>query len=244
MEEIWKDIPGYKGIYQASNTGKCRSIDRVILKKDGKLMHLKGKEQKLYKNFDGYTMMILYKDGKSKAFFAHRIVCKLFLPDFDASLTVNHKDGNKSNNCIDNLEMMTQQENINHYNTSAVFEESRRNKSYKCSISQKGHMKPREQVERQKASYREYLKTHSGCRKGAIIGPELRAKISFAQGIHVRCIETNQYFTSYKHAAEYFHVDITTMIDWCTHGKSSKSRLCPGLNFEITNEPDISKYII
>ena len=221
-EEIWKAIPGYEGYYEASNTGKYRSLDRIVTRSDGINMHIKGKELKFSHGLDDYAIMNLTKDGKSYGVLAHRIICKLFMPDFDPSLTVNHKDGNKFNNSIDNLEMMTIQENIHHFCTSPVFEEKRRYRSELTSKLHKGRKKTPEEIAKQRKGLMKYLETHPGVRKGAVIDDELRRKISFGEGTHIKCIETEQYFTSYKSAARYFNVDITTVISWCQRGINKK----------------------
>lgn len=247
MKEIWKPIPGYEGYYEVSNTGKYRSVDRAITRSDGRVMHIKGRELKLLEGLDGYALMNLTKDCKSHAFLAHRIVCKLFLPDWDPNLTVNHKDGNKFNNCVENLEMMTIQENVHHFHTSPVFAQTRKRLAENASKIFKGRKRSAETVEKWKGSYSKYLKAHGGPRKGAIISDEVKQKISFSQGKHVRCIEKDLYFTSYQRAAQYFDVDITTMIYWCNQGMNRKftrrTQKCSGLHFEVTDEPDISKYI-
>lgn len=243
MEEIWKDVPGYEGYYQVSNTGKYRSLDRSVERSDGKVMHIKGKELKCHPGLDNYALMSFTKDGKCYSMLAHRIVCQLFFPDFDPSLTVNHKDGNKFNNSIDNLEMVTIQENIHHFRTSPVFAEVRKRMYSDSSKRQKGIPKSPESVEKQRVSLKKYHEMHKGPRKGAIPTRDTCKKISFGQGTHVRCVETNQYFTSYKKAAQYFKVDITTMIEWCKQGMNRHGKSYSDLHFEITDEADYSKYI-
>lgn len=243
MEEIWKDIPRYEGYYQASNTGRYRSIDREVLRSDGKRMHIRGKELKLTKGLDDYAVMLLTRNSKTHPILAHRVIAQLFLPDFDATLTVNHKDGNKFNNSVDNLEMMTLIENLHHFHTSPVFDATRKHIAENTSRIHKGKKRSRESIDKWKVSYAEYVSEHGGVRKGAVLDSSVRKKISFGEGTHVRCIETDQYFTSYKAAARHFNVDITTMIEWCRKGLDKRSKLHPDLHFEVTVEPDISKYI-
>lgn len=101
--EIWKDIKGYKGLYQVSNYGNIISFKR----------YKKGKRLKLnYKN--GYLYIKLHKDIKRKSFRIHRLVAIHFIDNPLNKEQVNHKDGNKRNNYYKNLEWATNQENVNH----------------------------------------------------------------------------------------------------------------------------------
>lgn len=112
MEEIWRDIPDYEGLYQASNLGRVRSLDRVLC--DGR--QFPGKVLSLNKNNLGYFIVTLFKDGKRTRVGVHRLVALAF-PEicgeyFDGAV-VNHKDENPSNNTPENLEFCTVS-----YNTS------------------------------------------------------------------------------------------------------------------------------
>lgn len=101
MKEIWKDIPGYEGLYQASNLGRIKS------KKNNKIL-------KLYKNQYGYLQVRLSKKGIVKLFRVHRLITNTFIYNKYNKPYVNHKDGNKQNNCVENLEWCTQKENVEH----------------------------------------------------------------------------------------------------------------------------------
>lgn len=115
MNEEWKDVKGYKGLYQISNFGKIRSLDRIVKTKgEGKKL-IKGVY--LYPSLDknGYIKCTLSKDDKRKHLRLHRIVADHFIEkNKNHNLTVNHKDGNKLNNNSLNLEWCTSIENINH----------------------------------------------------------------------------------------------------------------------------------
>ena len=93
MEEIWKDKKGYEGHYQVSNWGRVKSI------KFGKEKILK-----LIKDKDGYLQVTLCKNNIKKVYKVHRLVAEAFIDNTDNLPQVNHKDENKLNNNVDNLE--------------------------------------------------------------------------------------------------------------------------------------------
>ena len=130
-EEIWKSIPGYEGVYEASNLGRIRSVDGKITysKKHGKRVW-KGKIMKPKPPApDGSTRITLWKDGGAKDFLVHRLVAMAFngLPPTEKH-TVNHKDGNRYNNNADNLEWLTLADNIRHGMVTGLY------KNNKCVI--------------------------------------------------------------------------------------------------------------
>ena len=111
MKEIWKDIKGYEGLYQVSNLGNVRSMDRIT--RDGR--KIKGKNIKPHTNGNSrYLRAALCNNGKIKYENIHRLVAKAFIPNPENKPEVNHKDENPSNNFIDNLEWMTSKENSNY----------------------------------------------------------------------------------------------------------------------------------
>lgn len=101
MEEIWKDIEDYEGLYQVSNLGRVKRVktNRV----------LKGRKDK-----GGYLVVCLYKNGSKSNKRIHRLVAEAFIPNTDNKPTVNHIDEDKTNNMVSNLEWMTVKENLNH----------------------------------------------------------------------------------------------------------------------------------
>ena len=109
MEEIWKDIEGYEGLYQVSNLGRVKSL----AKKAG----TSNRTEKIIKNNVtryGYYLNTLCKDGVVSYKSTHRLVAQAFIPNPQSKPTVNHIDGNRKNNNVSNLEWCTQQENIIH----------------------------------------------------------------------------------------------------------------------------------
>lgn len=112
MEEIWKDIPGYEGCYQASNLGRIKSLERKVEYNNQEDRILKEKIMKLNPTTRGYIRIGLCKKGRSRSHFVHRLIVSTFIGE--SNLQVNHIDGVKTNNNIDNLEYVTHQENIKH----------------------------------------------------------------------------------------------------------------------------------
>ena len=103
MNEIWRDIEGYEGLYQISNKGRVKSLHN-------------GSERILRPVIDryGYYYIMLYNDSVRKYFKIHRLVAQAFISNPENKPQVNHKDENKKNNCIENLEWATAKENSNY----------------------------------------------------------------------------------------------------------------------------------
>lgn len=114
MQEIWKDIKNYEGSYQVSNLGRVRSLERYVITKKGYRLHIEQKIINQRTSNCGYKRVELNKNGKSKAYSIHRLVAQAFLVDFNENLQVNHKNGIKSDNRLENLEMLTASENQLH----------------------------------------------------------------------------------------------------------------------------------
>lgn len=114
MKEAWKDIKDYEGLYQVSNTGKIKSIDRYVNYKLNKKRLIKGSIKKLTLNEKGYLKVTLFKNGKGCTREIQRIVAETFIPNLDNKEQVNHIDGNKQNNNINNLEWCSPRENTIH----------------------------------------------------------------------------------------------------------------------------------
>jgi hypothetical protein len=117
--EEWRDIVGYEGLYQISNLGRVKALEREV-KNSGALGQQKTitKHELIKKqsfNHQGYCQVSLMKDGKRKTCRVHRIVAEHFIvPTSAAAGEVNHIDGNKANNRVSNLEWVTPSENVQH----------------------------------------------------------------------------------------------------------------------------------
>ena len=117
MVEIWKSVKGFEGYYEVSNLGRVRSIDRVVFDKVRQCNRLlKGKVLTERDNGHGYKGVMFCKDHKLCQKYIHILVAEAFLDNPDNLPTVNHKDENKANNVVDNLEWCTHYYN-NEYGT-------------------------------------------------------------------------------------------------------------------------------
>jgi len=109
--EIWEDIKDYVGYYQVSNLGRVRSLDREVIDRNGIVKNINGRISNLGRK-EGYQRIVFYIDGvKGRGFSVHRLVAQAFIPNPENKPMVNHKDGIKYNNKLDNLEWNTASEN-------------------------------------------------------------------------------------------------------------------------------------
>lgn len=107
MTEIWKPIDGYEGLYEVSNCGRVKSLCATRWHKI--------KMRKPVPDKDGYLTVLLKRDGKYRCFKIHRLVATAFIPNTHHYPAVNHKDEDRQNNRVDNLEWCTAKYN-NTYN--------------------------------------------------------------------------------------------------------------------------------
>lgn len=111
-KEIWKDIPGYEGFYQASNLGRVKSVTRIITDKHGILRKLYGTILHQYIGTNKYYQVNLSVNGKMKTEKVHKLIGLAFLPKENPTYEINHKDENKLNNKANNLEWCSRSYNM------------------------------------------------------------------------------------------------------------------------------------
>ncbi|WP_373742375.1 NUMOD4 motif-containing HNH endonuclease, partial [Jeotgalibaca porci] len=110
--EVWKDVVGFEGFYKVSDRGNIYSVERI----DSRGYRCGGRILKPSCNKKGYLRVNLCKNGMVKSKRAHRLVAEAFIPNPKGFLEINHKDENKSNNRVENLEWCTREYN-NTYGT-------------------------------------------------------------------------------------------------------------------------------
>ena len=119
-KEDWRDVPGYQGYYQISNLGRVKSLERSLEYPPSKAYPkgvtkvLKERIMTPCKDKKGYLFVQLFKNGNFKCARIHRLVALTFLPNPENLPQVNHKDENKQNNCLSNLEWCTPKYNVNY----------------------------------------------------------------------------------------------------------------------------------
>jgi len=112
--EQWREIKGYEGLYEVSDKGRVRSIDRFIVNKNGKKQYYNGKILTNRANYKGYVQVHLCKNNKVKVFLRHRLVAEAFIINPENKKCVNHIDSVRDNNNASNLEWVTHSENRIH----------------------------------------------------------------------------------------------------------------------------------
>lgn len=105
MEEIWRDVKGYEGLYQVSNLGRVKSLENNKTKKE-KILKPKKME-------NGYLRVVLHKNREKKYFQVHRLVYETFVGEIPDGMQCNHINEIKSDNRLENLNLMTPKENAN-----------------------------------------------------------------------------------------------------------------------------------
>ena len=115
VEVVRKPVLGYEGYYEVDPFGRVFGLDRVVTVTDGDRVYKKpiaGKQMKQNMHDKGYKTVSLTKDGKTRTHFVHRLVAEAFIPNPDNFPQVNHKDEDKTNNFLENLEWCTNEYNL------------------------------------------------------------------------------------------------------------------------------------
>ena len=114
MEEVWKPVAGYEGCYEVSNLGRVKSVERLVNGKNGKCHPVKERVLSQRKMETGYMTVHLSVNGEDERLSVHRLVAKAFLSNPNNYPQVNHKDENKENNAVWNLEWCDAKYNSNY----------------------------------------------------------------------------------------------------------------------------------
>lgn len=110
--EIWKPIKGFEGLYEVSNQGRIKSLNRTVFDENGRIRLLKGKLLKL-NDKNGYNVVNLYKNGVMKKPRVHRLVAEAFIPNPENKPEIDHINTIRNDNRVENLMWVTHKENTN-----------------------------------------------------------------------------------------------------------------------------------
>lgn len=114
MTEEWRDIPNYEGLYQVSNLGRVKSLDRIVAFKDGRMCKYKGRILSPGTVRGGYQAAHLSKNTSYETKAVHRLVAEAFIPNPKKLPEINHRDRDVTNNNVTNLEWCTRLYNANY----------------------------------------------------------------------------------------------------------------------------------
>lgn len=134
---IWKDIPGYEGLYQASKCGKIKRLP--ILNSPRPWVMNKDRVLQLSSYRGYYVYAGLKKDRQTKTCPVHRLIALTFIPNPHNKPHINHKDLDKTNNCVDNLEWCTPQENTQHWADSVRLQQESFKPGMPVVVKKTGH---------------------------------------------------------------------------------------------------------
>lgn len=208
MEEIWKDIKGYENYYQISNLGRVKSLDRYVTDVK-KTQFIKGKILKQFNNGNGYMVVSLLKGGTRKNCYTHRLVAEHFLDNFSFGKVVNHKNFNRQQCDVGNLEMMTQKENV---------EFSINHKRYEKSYIENGIKHRKNALLKIRKNQKEILNRYDDGESIEFIAKVLHLKrenvrdfVKKRRFIKILCVETGEEFDTISEANRKYNV--TTIKD-------------------------------
>lgn len=170
MREVWRDINGYEGLYQVSNLGRVKRLERIVRNNVyGGMRIVDEKILSATDNGHGYKIIGLRKDGRRKNHYVHRLVATAFIDNPHDFHYVNHLDRDRANNIADNLEWCTQLENVAHSIDNL------RKRKPKSRATNTGEKYITERVERNKHTrYRVYIRSISICKSFKTLDEAIR----------------------------------------------------------------------
>lgn len=241
LQEIWNDIQGYEGLYQVSNFGRVKSLPKKHDISMGKGYYIT-KERILQpgEDKDGYLQVGLRKNKKTKMRKIHRLVAETFIPNLNNLPQVNHKDENKQNNDVINLEWCNNSYNQNYGTCGQKKSESM--KGFRHTEETKRKMSEARRGEKNyfygKHHTEESKNKLSKANKGRKTSEETKKKLSEVtkgsknpRAKKVRCIETGQVFDYIREANEFLGKNrLSSDISKCCKGKL---KTCGGLSLGI-----------
>lgn len=227
MKEIWKDVKDYEGLYQISNLGNVKSLERHTKTKNNITITIPNKDLKPLDNGCGYLTVHLRKDGKRKVHYIHRLVAESFIGEIKDK-DINHKDFNTYNNNLSNLEICSRKENVQY---------SYKRDRYKGCFIQRSEIKEQHTKEKIMSfqnkimeMYKEGIPKTIICKKlnldnrtltkYGINLPSRTTKGYEYKGTRIQCVETKEIFDSIASANKKYNV--TTISD-CISGRQKTS---------------------
>jgi len=115
-EEIWKEIENYEGLYEVSNLGRVRRLSGLVPRRNGGFKEVAGRMMKISLTPNGSSRVHLSKNNKVKIALVHQLVAEAFIPKPTENYLLNHKDGDRSNPNLSNLEWIPYTNNYNIHN--------------------------------------------------------------------------------------------------------------------------------
>ena len=162
-EEIWKPVVGYEGLYEVSSYGRVRSLDRYVKYSNGPIHLHKGRILNPGKEKVGYLVVPLSCNGKLHLKKIHILVAEAFIPNPDNLPQVNHKDENKTNNNVDNLEWCTAKYNMNYGSIQERHRNTMLERGYSTGLSKEEYHK--KWLENNKDYYKKWLENNKDYHK-------------------------------------------------------------------------------
>ena len=159
-EEIWKPVVGYEGSYEVSSYGRVRSLDRYVKCKSYRLH--KGKVLIGSITKYGYVRCNIKVNGVLKGYFVHRLVAEAFIPNPDNLPQINHKDEDKTNNNVDNLEWCTAKYNMSYGSRQERYRNTMLERGHWSGLSEEEYIKKykEENKERMMKYFQDYTEKH------------------------------------------------------------------------------------